>query len=180
VNPDRIIDFLHEKKRRIEGQERDIMHILPQLKLKQEEQNLDSEAEIFKGWHGMTTVYNMLRRTMKQGEVNLVLGASKGEDEVMVRNFYNKHLKELATRKIRQRIIYNESARGNILEQYKHPQLFKVKYLENTTPAEINIWAEKTMIVILRKNPTVILINDAIVTNSFKQYFNVMWKIAVH
>jgi hypothetical protein len=50
--------------------------------------------------------------------------------------------------------------------------------MENTTPAEINIWADNTMIVILRKTPTVILVCDPKVADSFKKYFEIMWKQA--
>lgn len=66
---------------------------------------------------------------------------------------------------------------GNIEEQTKHSR-FEIKYLENTTPAEINIWADNVMIVILRKTPTVVLITDKKVADSFRQYFDIMWKIA--
>lgn len=50
--------------------------------------------------------------------------------------------------------------------------------MNNITPAEINIWSDKTMIVILRKNPTIILIHDQKVSDSFRKYFNELWKIA--
>ncbi|MBI4152729.1 hypothetical protein HY495_03395 [Candidatus Woesearchaeota archaeon] len=178
VNPDRLLDFLEDKKKNLNEQEKEIKEILPELKLKQQLVGEETEAEIFKGWRGLDTVYRMLRDTMKKEEVNLVLGAGKGENGEQVKRFFNKHLKLLAEKGIKQKIIYNEEARGNIEEQTKHPRLFKIKYLENTTPAEINIWADKTMIVILRKNPTVILVSDQKVADSFRQYFEVMWNLA--
>ena len=178
VSPDRLLDFLEVKKKNLEQQEKEVKEILPELKLKQQFVGDSTEAEVFKGWKGMETVYKMLRETLPKGNLNLVFGASKGEDGEYVRRFFNRHLKLLAKKGIKQRIIYNEDARGNIEEQAKHSRLFKVKYLENTTPAEINIWADKTMIVILRKNPTVILVSDQKVADSFRQYFNVMWRLA--
>ena len=178
VSPDRLLDFLEDKKKRIEQQENEIKTILPELKLKQQLVGDETEAEIFKGWKGMDTVYRMLRDALKKGDLNLVFGASKGENEEMVRRFFNKHLKLMANKGIKQKIIYNENARENIEEQTKYPNLFKVKYLESATPAEINIWADKIMIVILRKTPTVILVSDQKVADSFRQYFEIMWKLA--
>ncbi len=178
VSPKRLLDFLEDKKRKLEQQEKDVKEILPELELKKQLINDETEAEVFKGWKGMDTVYRMLRDTLKKGDINLVFGASKGEDESQVKLFFNKHLMLMAKKCIKQKIIYNENARGNIQEQMKYPQLFEVRYLENTTPAEINIWADKTMVVILRKVPTVILISDEKVTDSFRQYFEVMWKMA--
>lgn len=178
VSPDRLLDFLEDKKKKLEHQEKEVQEILPELKLKQQLVGDQTEAEIFKGWKGMDTAYRMLRATLKKGDLNLVFGASKGEDEEQVKRFFNRHLKLMAPLEIKQKIIYNEEARGNIEEQTRHPALFEVKYLKNTTPAEINIWADKTMIVILRKNPTIILISDKKTADSFRQYFEVMWTIA--
>lgn len=178
VNPRRLLDFLKDKKKKIDEQENEVKEILPQLELKQKLGLDETEAEIFRGWKGMDTVYRMLRDTLKKGDLNLVFGAGLGEDTEMVRRFFNKHLMLMAKKRIKQKIIYNEEARGNIHEQTQHPHLFQVKYLKNTTPAEINIWADKTMIVILRKDPTVILVSDKKVAASFRQYFDVMWLLA--
>ncbi|MFH1440118.1 MAG: helix-turn-helix domain-containing protein [Candidatus Woesearchaeota archaeon] len=178
VSPDRILDFLEDKKEKINEQEKQIKEILPALKLKQQLAGDETEAEIFQGWKGMETVYKMLWDTLKKGDTNYVFGASKGEDEERVRAFFNKHALRLAKKKIRQKIIFNESARGNIQESVKRPYLTEIKHMENTTPSEINIWADNTMIVILTKKPTVILVKNQKVADSFKKYFEMMWLIA--
>ncbi len=178
VNPERLLDFLEEKKNKIRQEEERIKSILPELRLKQQLVGDDTEAEIFRGWKGLETVYKMLRDTLKKGEFNYVFGASKGEDKEHVRIFFTKHLKLLAQKKIKQKIIYNESARGNIPENLCYPQLFQVRYMSNMTPAEINIWADKVMIVILTRKPTVILLSNKNVADSFRQYFELMWQMA--
>ena len=178
VSPHRLLDFLKDKKKRIETQEQEIKRLIPELELKQQLVGKDTEAEIFRGWKGLDTVYRMMRSKLKKGDTNYVLGASKGEDEERVRTFFNNHVKELVKKKIKQKIIFNESARGNIQESVSHPKLFKVRHMEHTTPAEINIWDKNTMIVILRKKPMVILVKDQNVAESFRKYFDVMWSMA--
>jgi len=178
VDPDRLMDFLEEKKRKISEEEQQIREVLPRLKLMQGLVKDETQAEIFQGWKGLETVYSLLRKTVKKGDTNYVLGASKGEDEETVKKFFNKHLSLLALKKIKQKIIYNEEARENIHEQHKHPELFEVKYMQNTTPAEINIWADKVMIVILTKKPTAILISNPKVAESYKTFFNLLWEAA--
>jgi len=178
VNPDRFIDFLNEKKNKINEQEMEIESILPQLKARQLLAKEGTEAEIFQGWKGMETTYKMLRDTLKKGDMNYVFGASKGEDEEKFREFFTRHVNFLGQKGIKQKIIFNEYARGNLPIYNKYPKLFQMRYMENTTPAEINIWADKTMIVILRKYPTVILIDDKKVAGSFREYFDFMWKLA--
>lgn len=177
VNPLRLIDFLEEKKKKIDIQEQELKSFLPFLMVHRDTDD-ETEAEIFQGWKGMETVYKMLRDNMKKGEFNYVFGASKGEDEEKVRDFFNKHMKEIARKKIRQKVIFNESARGNIKESYIHPKLCETRHLKNTTPAEINIWHDNVMVVILTKKPAVVLIKNKKVADSFRQYFEVMWKQA--
>jgi len=179
VDPERLVDFLNEKRKKIDLEEGEIKKILPELKLKQQLVPDDTQAEIFTGWKGMETVYKMLRQSLKKGDVNYVFGASKGEDEEMSKIFFTRHLRQLAKQKVRLKIIYNESLRGNVIdESLVHKDLFKIRYLLNTTPAEINVWRDKVMIVILRKSPTVILVNDPKVADSFKTYFEIMWNMA--
>lgn len=179
TNPTRLLDFLIDKKRNIENQEKEIKKIIPKLKAEIVSVQQETKAEIFKGWKGMETVYKMLREKLKKNDINHVIGASKGEDLEQVKIFFNKHLKGLAEKGIKQRIIYNNEAKGNIEEQTKHPKLFKVRYIQNTTPAEINIWADKVMTVILTKDPTVILVTDKKVADSYRIYFELLWKSAI-
>ena len=178
VTPERLLDFLQEKKKKIDAQEKEIKHILPDLLSQTVSGNDETEAEIFKGWRGMDTVYKLLRQTLKSGDVNYVFGASKGEDPEKTQDFFTHHLKLLAQKKIKQKIIYNESARGHILENLKHKSLFEVRYLAATTPAEINIFGENVMTVLLAHKPTIILIKNKKIADSYRQYFEAMWKAA--
>ena len=178
TDPSRLLDFLDDKKRTIENYEKEIRKIIPKLRADRNNNPEETKAEIFKGWKGMETVYKMLRENLKRGDLNYVMGASKGEDLEQVKIFFNKHLKGLAEKGIKQKIIYNEDTKGNIEEQGKHPSLFEVRYIKNTTPAEINIWADKVATIILTKNPTIILITDSKVAKSYKAYFELLWKLS--
>ncbi|MBS3165795.1 hypothetical protein J4444_01610, partial [Candidatus Woesearchaeota archaeon] len=73
VNPDRILDFLDDKKKKIEEQEKEIEKYLPQLKLFQESENEETEAEIFRGWKGLETVFNEGIKEMGKGDIWYVL-----------------------------------------------------------------------------------------------------------
>src|SRR3989344_3043331 len=81
VNPERLIDFLQDKKKIIEEQEKDILSLLPQLKAMQETGLDETEAEVFKGWKGMETVFSEGIKAMCKGDIWYVLGAYQGEDQ---------------------------------------------------------------------------------------------------
>lgn len=176
VEPERLFDLIEKQKEELKKQEETIKQIIPYLN-SITKISLTS-VEVFQGWRGMETVYSQLRNTLKKGEYNYVFGASKGEEEEKTRDFFNRHLNLLAKKKIKQKIIYNEYAKGNIEEQYKYKKLFQVKYLPHTTPTEVNIWGDYTMIIILKAEPIVILIKDKETAESFKSYFNALWKLS--
>src|SRR3989338_2376109 len=168
ADPDTLLDFLKEK-------EENLLEILPELKKKKYLAKKKQKIMVFEGWKGMETVYGMLSNTLQQGETCYVFGASKGEDEKRTQIFFNKLVKKMSKRGVKQKVIFNETARGNITEQYNYPNLYEAKHMPYTTPAEVGIWRDRALITILEKNPTTILIDDKKVSDSFRDYFNLLW-----
>ena len=137
VNPDRLIDFLDDKKKEIDAQETEIQAILPQLKLKQSLSGKDTEAEIFRGWKGMETVFNEGIKTMGKGDTWYVLGAYAGEDIERTDQLITKIIKKCELKKMNWKVIYNESAR----DTFKYEQASSItenRFLNQETPATIN------------------------------------------
>lgn len=171
----RIKDYLKEKESKIKKQEQELDKVLPQLKLMQKLVEKKTDAEVYRGWKGMQTVYNDLLESLKKKEEYYIFGASKGEDKKKVKSFYTRFNQKVVKKKLKANIIFNENARGNIPNVKKTGN---IRYLEQTTPAEILVYKNKTAIVLLEKEPLIILIKGESIANSFKQYFEVMWKMA--
>ena len=178
ASPERIKDYLAEKKRNVEAQEEEFEKILPQLNSIRKLAKDNSEAEIYKGWKGMETAYRMIREHLKEGDENYIFGASTGEAKEQTKRFFSRHIQEMIKKKIKQKIIFNEEARDYLPVYKQHPKLLFPRHLDHNTPAEINIWLDRTMIIILKKEPIVIIITDNAVADSFRAYFEVMWASA--
>jgi len=78
------------------------------------------------------------------------------------------------------RIIYNNDARefGKVRTRMK---ITEVKYMPNnlSSPNWIDIFPEAVLFVMLvDKNPIAFLIRDKSLSDSFRSYFNLMWKLA--
>src|SRR3989344_4331163 len=173
--PSRIKDYLEEKEVKLKEQENSLDKFMPQLNMVQKLLEGKTTAEIYAGWKGMQTVYNDLLESVKTGEEYFIFGASKGEDEKRVKSYYTRFSEKVAQKKLKAKLIFNENARGNIPEVEKKAE---VKYLEQTTPSEILVYQNKTAIVLLEKEPLIILIKSNSVAKSFTEYFKVMWKLA--
>lgn len=173
--PSRIKDYLKEKESKIKNQEEEFSKFLPQLELIQKSAEKKIDAEIYRGWKGMQTIYNDLLESLETGEEYFIFGASKGIDEKKVKSFFTRFNTNRFNKGLIANIIFNENVRGNIKDVEKKS---KIRYLKHTTPSEILIYKNKTAIVLLEKEPLIILIRGESIADSFKTYFNVMWMTA--
>jgi HTH-type transcriptional regulator, sugar sensing transcriptional regulator len=177
VNPDRLIDFLEDKKRKIRDQEDEIKKYIPSLKSMQELGVDETEAEIFKGWKGMETVFNEGIKEIGKGDTWHVLGAYAGEDKERTDALIQKIIMKCEKKKMKWKVIYNESARNTFKYEQASP-ITENRFLAQETPATINIYKDVTFIALWIKNPIAFRVRNQKVADSFKNYFNFMWKLA--
>lgn len=177
VEPQRLFDLLADKEKKLLKQKELLEKNLPRLEKLNTSKNVN--VQVYQGWKGMESIYAHLRRVLQESKgTNHIFGASTGTHKTKTQNFFNKHLREMARLKIKEKIIYNEEARGYLSEHEKNKKLFQGKYLSHSTPTEVNIFEDNTLIILLKDEPLVIHIQDEETARSFKSYFDVLWKLA--
>ena len=139
----------------------------------------ETKVEVFVGWEGMSTAYKTMVDGSKKGDPYYVFGAGKDPEEKKRSNFYIKHTKLLLKNKPDIRIIFDQSSREYV-NKAENVLGFKYnkRFLYQKTPSEITIHKDKVAIVIRKIEPIVILITDKETAQSFKTYFEELWKIA--
>ncbi len=180
ASPLRIGDYLEEKRQKIALQETILQTLLPQLQSKEKTSDAVIDAEVFRGWKGMKTVYSEIVNSLKGGETSYIFGAGMGSEPEKADKFFEWFNKARSRKRIKVKIIFNESVRAHTKRTNPLYQLpgNEIRYIKQVTPAEINIYKNVTLIVILAHDPLIIKITGKEVYNSFKQYFDAMWKIA--
>ena len=180
ANPSRINDFLDNKVKEIESEREVLSSVLPTLLLKFNKTKEKVNVEVFEGWNGLKTVFEDLLEECKKGDLSYVFGATKGERAELADNFFLKYSKAREDRGIITNIIFNQELkqREERISFFLRSKSYNVRFLQQTTPSEIMIYKNKTCIIILTANPLVIRITSKEVSESFKQYFNSMWKTA--
>ena len=177
VDPERLLDFLDDKRKTISEHEEEIRKYLPQLKSFQELEGDDTEAEIFKGWKGMETVFNEGIKVMGKKDIWYVLGAYAGEDVERTNRLITKVIRKCEDKKMKWKVIYNESARGTFEYEQTSP-ITENRFLSQETPATINIYKDVMFIALWIKNPIAFRVKSKKVADSFRKYFEVMWAMA--
>jgi sugar-specific transcriptional regulator TrmB len=156
-NPERIIQILKEK-------ENSLIPAISELKEKYSKTKEKEETNFYKGKEGLKTVFE---DQLNAKEI-LILGASKKAYEYFEFYFhwYDQTRKK---KKILARIIASE--------RISAPEA-DIRYLELASPLAINIYGDKVAIILWEDNPLAIVIKNNSVAKGYKEYFEVLWKIA--
>jgi len=161
ANPERFKEILDEKQKALDVELGDLMFLYKKTKEKQ-------ETNFYKGVEGLKTVF---QDQLDSKEV-LILGASESAFEVLP--FYFKwYDKDRVKKKIKVKIIASDKLNKKI-------PLSEIRYLPQkyANPLAINIYGDKVAIIFWKKSPIAIVIKEKEIADSYRQYFELMWKVA--
>ncbi len=177
AEPNNLVNYLEEKEKEIKDEKESIRRIIPELMLQQTLAKRKPIAEIFIGMKGMQNAFNVLINEFDAKETYYAFGAGKGENVTQVQLFFSRLHQKRVNKKVRSKIIFNESSRG-LFESQEKSKFVEARYLMGTTPAAINIYKDNTIMAILNKEPITFLIRNKEASDSFREYFKAMWKTA--
>lgn len=174
ADPKRILDYLKEKKEKLKQQEIILNKLVPELELKQKLSQLRSEAKIYKGTKGGETAFKHFMNSMKKDDEWLAFVVS-----FQNKNYFNsitKIHKIRAKKGLKARIIFDEKFKEEGEVERKLPHT-KIKYVINEpkSPAVVNIAGNYTLINLMSQKPTVFLIENKEVADSFRNQFEQLW-----
>ena len=162
-------EYIKKQKEEIINKERIVNKILPEInKIRNTERK--QEATIFKGKKGLKTIFEEITQT--KSEI-LVFGTGWGMKGVMGSYYTKWHLK-LRRNKIKARILLPENKRDLFLKPFIGRYLPK----QNIIPSTIAVYENKVLNIIWEEDPMAILIINKKVSESYKSYFEMLWKIS--
>lgn len=175
TGPERILDYLDEKKGLIEEERVTIQKIIPELILKQK-QATKSNVKVFTGFEGLKTANEDIINSLKKGEEWLSMGLTEQPKTWEI--YFNKRQKIRAEKGIVQKHLLNEKYQALYRERKKLPHSeFRFLSKEIEMPTSIEIYKEKVLIfILLQEDPMAIMIESKAVADSFRKYFYLLWK----
>ena len=167
VGPKRILDILDEKRTSIET-------ILPQLMNRQGK--TQTKVRVYTGIVGRKIIFE---DKLNYNEEQYVLGAHNPSNKISsyLNNYHSRRIKK----KIHLKMLFvnqdKESAKEFSKYKYVETRLLPNKF---SSPIAINIYGDKTAILLGSETiePLTILIEDKDLSNDFKIYFHMLWKIS--
>ena len=177
-DPERILDYIEEKQEILEVKKKKIAKIIPELKSKYEAKKYQPIAEVFEGAKGLKTFHQFMLNELKRGDTLYVLGAPKESNEKFGSLFLDWN-KERVKKGVKLKILYNQDSRefGEVRAKMK---LTEVRYMkkELETPAWIDIFGDYVVTINVHDSPVCFLIKNKESAESYKKYFEILWKQA--
>lgn len=175
-SPNRILDYLHEKEKNLKTKEEELTKQLPALLSIEKGTKKEYGTHLFKGFKGIqTAIFEALDNLASKDEV-LAMGIISSKDET-----YNILWQRWHKLRIKKKIICKAifSDKGTkYYKAFKKMQKTEVKVLQGITPSAIDIIKERVLIFTYIEEPSCLVINNREIAQSFKTFFETLWKIA--
>lgn len=179
TNPKQILNYIEAKKQKMIETEEQARLILPKLLAKFNSSKKDQEVELITGIKGLEIIFREQIELLSKGDTCYVIGGTnKGADEKIIQGFFEKiHLMREA-KKIKTKMLFNLQQKESTHKLYstkKYPRT-STRYINHTSPVAINIYKDRTIIIIFGVEIASIFIKSKEVADSFTEHFNLLWK----
>ncbi len=174
VSPKKFLELEEERERKIK-------EIVPNLEEIQNKKTADTKTAVYEGYSGFKTAFQKIVEDCPKGDTIYILGFSEqqGKTESLRLFLSNMNLKS-AEKKQKLKIIMDKSSKETLGKDREKEKFTEVKYMPKgyISPAAIDIFEDYVYIFLWEEKPFVFMIKNKLIAESFKQYFNFLWKIA--
>jgi len=177
ADPNRVYDYLEERRNKISQQEKEFQNILPELMTKIKSHKEKVNIEIYTGIKGLRSAYYKEFDYFKKGNTEYVIGIQSKEtySKKHYAFFMNEMIPKRQLAPIKVKKLFSEDARGEGIE---HEKKAEIRYLPYIPVFSVNIIGKISIIGIKSEEPITIVIESEEVAKNFIQQFELLWKIS--
>lgn len=178
TDPKQIQNYLKDKKKEINNQEKDFEKILPELLKKVNSKKGEVHIEIFYGIRGLKSAYFKEFDYYKKHRIIRIMGVKSSQS--YSKEHYNFFTNIIYPKRISSKIsikkIYSNEARKDDLS---NEDTSNIRFVQYTSPITFVVIDKLTIIGIKSKDTIISMaIESEEVANSFIEQFELLWKIA--
>lgn len=173
-SPDALLHYFDEQERELVEKKELAKELAKEIKSKTKEIPEKQEATISRGVKSIKSFYNA---SLNGGDY-FVFGAPQDSIEIMGRDFWMNHNIKRKAKKLKVRMIFNSSIRYHG-EESKN-KYTEIRYFDKDFEplTEVHIQGDVVAIIVWTREPLIFKINSKIVAESYRKYFDGMWKVA--
>jgi len=171
--PETLNEIFLEKQKNLEKERKDIQELIANLKTKKI-QEPQSNYKYYEGISGIKGMWHEINSDMKKGDSEIIYAGEKESYEALL-GFYNEHHKQRLKKKIKAKLLFPIEEKK--LAKKRKKELADVKFAKLENKAEWGIIGDMLFIqYIISKKPVGFLIKNKIISDTFKQAFEQIWK----
>lgn len=176
ASPNRILDYLYEKEKNLKEKEQELLKELPSLLSIKKAGKKEYETNLFKGFKGIqTAIFEALEDLTNKDEV-LAMGIISHKKE-QYNLLWQRWHKERINKKIICKAIFSDK-NTDYYKSFNKMRLTEIKVLKGITPSAIDVMGKRVLIFTYGEEASCLSIKNPEIAQSFKTFFETMWKIA--
>lgn len=176
-SPQRLLDYINKKEEEIKNQKIEIENIIPSLVSIQKSKQKVQMSQIFEGYEGLKTVFNLILESLKEGGEYYAfsLGEELQKESLILflQNYHQKRIKK----KIKVKIIASSKER-NLFKKLSKLKDLEIRYYKDPIPLGVFIFKDYVVTFTFKEKPTVFLIKSEQTAKSYKDFFINLWKVS--
>lgn len=163
--PETILDYM-------KNMEKEVKEILPELESLKEAERPNTKVQLFQGKSGLKAVLQDIIHTKK----DYVVFGEEGQFEKIFPIYIQQFLRDVKHFGIKERLLSKEQMKNKLITTKNT----RIKYLEDKffSPATTVVYGHKVAIFIWTEPYNVTLVEDKEVADSYRAYFEALWRIA--
>lgn len=175
-----ITDQRDSYNKQLQHQEKVLTDIIPTLEFRQKGGEEKEYAEILEGVRGIKAFFEMLIEELKSGETGYVLGYTKFTGELFD-EYFNEYNNRLRKKGVEAKVIFQYDAWFRKKRKGRPHATYRYLPESVRAPAFIGIYHDTVGIMIVTERQKLcILIRNQEIADSYKEYFEFMWKQSIN
>lgn len=173
TDPSHLLDIIEEEKKAVQKKKQSTSKLVKELKQIQKSAEFRQQAHVFVGVRGIKNIYELV---LKSREV-FIFG-SHGRAKKMLGGFFDYFKKNLKKNKVKARLIISQRMRNSFLDT---PQFYdQIKFMsdEFDSPNTTFVFGNYVATIVWTENPVGFLIESKEAADSFRNYFEIIWRTA--
>ncbi|MFH1452003.1 MAG: helix-turn-helix domain-containing protein [archaeon] len=173
-SPFKFLEIENERKKKVEA-------LIPGLNLMKSSEESAMKTAVYEGFEGFKTAFQkIIEDCPKNGEIDILGFSEQQSSQESLRTFITNMNLKSAKKKQKLRIILDVTTKGTLGKDREMEKFTQVKYMPKgyINPTSIDIFQDYVYIFLWEEKPFVFMIRNKKIAESFKNYFNFLWKIA--
>jgi sugar-specific transcriptional regulator TrmB len=178
AQPNRLLDYVVTKETELSEKKSALQTLLPELEAKSNIVQKTQTAQVFEGWQGIRTVFNLILEVTGKGNTYYVFTIGKEMEHKEAIIFLKGHHQRRMQKGVKVKILINKTDKKFLPEWQSYKDL-EMRTYPYSLPLGVYIFGDYVATISFT-NKTVFLIKSEYVSKSYINFFADFWKMAKH